>query len=201
MSEAIDHEDVLALLEPGPIGAGHVAAKLRVAPAKALWTLKRMARAGLVKRVGADQRWALASYIEPIPPAVSPAASTVGRVTQQTEASSRAPLARPAAPRPTVPPSIDDTVDDLGFDEDFDDTALLDVDDLVDAPPPRRAGRKPKLRQDAPGTSTAVTKNAAPAWWVGKSREAFQAEAQHQFDTRMRYAKLPARLFQTGGIG
>lgn len=194
--------DIFALLEDGPNGAGQLAVWLKEPPARVFWALKRMAKKGIVKRVGADQRWALASYIEPNPPAATPAASTVGRVTQKTEVAATAPLARPAAARPTVPPIDEDEGEEFVGAGDFDLASLDEWDDIdtAEPPPPRRPGRKPKLRQDVPAASRTVPKGGAPAWWVGKSREEFQEAARHEFDTRLQFMKLPANLFPQRGI-
>lgn len=69
-SKTVNRADLMILLEDGPHGANQLATWLKQPSARVLWELKRMAREGLVQRVGADKRWALASATVPAPPAV-----------------------------------------------------------------------------------------------------------------------------------
>lgn len=59
-SKTVNRADLLILLEDGPHGANRLATWLKQPSARVLWELKRMAREGLVRRVGADKRWVLA---------------------------------------------------------------------------------------------------------------------------------------------
>lgn len=70
-SKTVNRADLLLLLEDGPHGANQLATWLKQPSARVLWELKRMAREGLVRRVGADKRWVLAGA--PDVPVVPPA--------------------------------------------------------------------------------------------------------------------------------
>lgn len=63
----IPREDVLALLEDGPKPTGVLATWLSQPTPRVHAALSEMGRAGLVKRVGLDHRWALISAAQPQP--------------------------------------------------------------------------------------------------------------------------------------
>ena len=64
----ISRDDLLALLEDGPKPTGVLATWLSQPTPRVHAALSEMGRDGLVKRVGLDHRWALASAAQPQPP-------------------------------------------------------------------------------------------------------------------------------------
>lgn len=157
---AIDPLDVLAILEERPYLEEELVT-LFGAPADVVrFVLKGLFRSNQVKRVGAERRWALASYQAP---AQRPHLTKPARILRDVEKADE----------------DDEAVDEV--DEDVDGVEDVDTDEELPPAPQRERGQR---RLYPSGTRQAKTKApiaAAPGWWVKYAapdqREAFRDAA------------------------
>ncbi len=183
---AIDHDDLLLLLEDGPQHVSQLSVWLKAPLLGVVLALRDLASLGVVHQVGDERRWAIVSVPPPAAPDVAP---SPGAPTRKARAGTSTPGRAVPRARPTPSGSPDeDELDNAAIDaheavDDGDpdpDTDLLD--ELLAPPRPRRPGRPPRaLRQPHERPSqVALSKDRAPAWWVGLSREAFAAESRRR---------------------
>jgi len=168
----IARDDVLALLEDGPKDTGVLATWLGHPNARIVAALNLMARDGLVKRVGAERRWALSSY----------------------EAPKERPHLRDAAARRPIDDPLELTA---GGDEPIDDVELEESEPEQPSRPKKRG--RPLRHPHSRPPSASVPKDQAPAWWATAPRVGFTRMAEEQ-ELRMRSSEqnrhVPLRMLQ-----
>lgn len=174
---SVNREDLLLLLADGPQCLEDLAQWLGISQVMASRALGDCLRSGEVRHVGAERKWALASYVAP---------------TARPHLASGSPL-RNEQVHPVIEDGLDPDPDLADIEEE--DTPSF-VDDLIDkepgdpfdgelagvqepdwdAPPVKRGPERPK-KKDGLRQVVTDTSERGPSWWVGKSREEHSREA------------------------